>query len=107
VHLGFSVLLFLVIVLFRIINDQSVISAVFKVAGYTYGPLLGLFALGIFTKIQVKDHLVPLVVIISPILTWIIDITLPILFNGFQLGFSVLLLNGLITFLTLLLVKKA
>ena len=107
VHIAFSVILFLVIILFRAINDQSVISAIFKVAGYTYGPLLGLFSFGIFTKFQINDRFVPIVVLSSPVLSFLIDRGLPILFNGFTLGFSILIVNGLLTFAGLLLLKKS
>ena len=74
-------------------------------AGYTYGPLLGLFAFGIFTKHQIKDRFVPVVVLLSPVLSYVLDIMLPLWFNGFRLGFTILILNGLFTFLGLLLLK--
>ena len=99
VHLGFSLLLFVVIILFRLINDDSVISAVFKVAGYTYGPLLGLYAFGLFTKLKVKDKLVPWVCIASPILSYLIN-TL----SNDWFGFFILVVNGFITFLGLLII---
>ena len=101
VHLGFSLLLFLVIIIFRLINDQSVISAVFKVAGYTYGPLLGLYAFGLFTKWQVRDKLVPWVCLSAPLLSYAVDIL-----SGGWFGFFILIINGLITFLGLLLVNS-
>jgi len=74
VHIAFSVLMFLVIVLFWLINNDSVVTAVFKVAGYTYGPLLGLFAFGILTKKQVHDRYVPILGLLSPVITYIINI---------------------------------
>ena len=100
VHLAFSLLLFFVILLFRWINDDSVISAVFKVASYTYGPLLGLYAFGLFTKWQVKDRLVPWLCVGAPILSYLIDII-----TGGWFGFFILIINGGITFLGLLAVK--
>jgi len=106
VHIGFSVLMFLVIVLFRFINDESVVTAVFKVAGYTYGPLLGLFAFGILTKKQVKDRFVPIVGLLSPLLTYIINANSVKWLGGYQFGFELLLLNGLIMFAGLLLLSK-
>lgn len=101
VHLGFSVLLFLVILLFRLINDASVISAVFTVAGYTYGPLLGLYAFGLFTKWKIHDHLVIWVCIAAPLLSYLINYV-----SGGWFGFFILVVNGLITFLGLLAIKK-
>ena len=64
-HVAFSLLLVFSILIFKAINDESVIAALFKVAGYTYGPLLGLYAFGLFTKWQVRDKMVPLVAVLS------------------------------------------
>jgi Na+/proline symporter len=106
VHIGFSVLLFFVILIFRAINDQSVINSVFTAAGYTYGPLLGLFAFGMFTKKAVKDKFVPIVCLASPILSYIISSNSEALLWGYKFGFEILILNGLITFLGLFLISK-
>jgi Na+/proline symporter len=106
VHLGFSFLFLLIIVVFREINERSVIDAVLGIAAYTYGPLLGLFSFGIFTNLQVKDKLVPLVCILSPVICYIFSIYSPLLFNGYKLGLEVLLINGLVTFLGLALITK-
>ncbi len=105
VHIGFSVVMFLVIVIFRAINNDSVITAVFKVAGYTYGPLLGLYAFGLFTRFRVKDKYVPLVAVLSPILTYIISANSARWFNGYIFGFELLILNGLLTFVGLLILR--
>jgi SSS family transporter len=105
-HVGFSLLLFLVIMIFRIINDQSVVVAVFKAAGYTYGPLLGLFAFGLLTKKHVKDPWVPLITLCSPFIAWMVDAYSEQLFNGYQIGFELIIINGAITFLGLLLIQK-
>lgn len=102
VHIGFSLLMFLVIVLFRIINNDSVVTAVFRVAGYTYGPLLGLFTFGILTKREVRDKLVPAIGFASPIITYIININSEAWFGGYKFGFELLWLNGLLTFLGML-----
>jgi hypothetical protein len=104
VHIGFSTLLFLVIIVFNIINNDAVINSLFKAAGYTYGPILGLFVFGIFTKIKVKDKLVIPVCILAPILSYFIDTNSETLLNGFQFGFLIVLLNGLLTFAGLLLI---
>ena len=101
VHLGFSVLLFFIIIIFYIINDSSVIEAIYKAAGYTYGPLLGLFAFGFLTKKKIKDHLAPYICIASPILTYIINENSVAWFNGYKFDFEILILNGLITFVGL------
>ena len=105
VHIGFSIVLFLVIVIFRVINDDSVISAVFIVAGYTYGPLLGLFTFGLFTKRGVKDKYVPLVAIASPILSYIVNLNSQELLWGYRFGFEILILNGLLSFIGLWLIS--
>mgnify|MGYP007054334523 CR=1 FL=1 len=99
VHFGFSILLVLVILVFKAINDDSVISALFKVTGYTYGPLLGMYAFGLFTKINVRDKWVPLVAVLSPVVCYVIQLYIPF-------GFELLILNGAITFVGLYLLKK-
>ena len=105
VHIGFSFILFLVIVVFRIINNDSVISAVFTVAGYTYGPLLGLYTFGLFTRRQVIDKYVPYIAVVSPLLAYIISLYSEQLFWGYKFGFEVLILNGLLMFVGLLLIS--
>ena len=91
VHVGFSVVLVLAILIFKAINDDSVISALFKVAGYTYGPLLGLFTFGIFTKWHIRDKFVPLVAVLSPVVAYVLQLYIPF-------GFELLMINGAITF---------
>jgi Na+/proline symporter len=100
VHIAFSLLLVVAILIFKAINDDSVISALFKVAGYTYGPLLGLFAFGIFSKWSVRDKAVPIVAFLSPVAAYILQLYIPF-------GFELLMINGGITFLGLcVLIKK-
>ena len=99
VHVGFSVVLVLAILIFKAINDDSVISALFKVAGYTYGPLLGLFAFGIFTKWNIIDRAVPIVAVLSPVIAYVLQLYIPF-------GFELLMINGGITFLGLCLLIK-
>lgn len=103
VHIGISVVLGLVIMLFRAINDESVISALFRIAGYTYGPLLGLYAFGLITRRQVRDRLVPLLAVLSPILSFLLSHFSTVLFNGYKFGFELLIVNGTIMFIALLL----
>ncbi|HEY3404909.1 MAG TPA: sodium:solute symporter [Ohtaekwangia sp.] len=106
VHIGFSALFLIIIVIFREINERSVIDAVLTIAGYTYGPLLGLFTFGLYTKNIVRDKLVPLVCVLSPILTYIISLNSVAWFNGYKFGIEVLILNGAITFLGLLITSR-
>lgn len=106
VHILISVILVIVILIFKAINDQSVISTIFTVAGYTYGPLLGLYSFGLFTKFKVKDKLVPWVALFSPVICYILNIYSETLLGGYQFGFELLILNGLITFTGLYLIKE-
>jgi Na+/proline symporter len=106
VHLGFSVLFLLIIVIFREINERSVIDAVLNIAGYTYGPLLGLFTFGLLTTLQVRDKLVPLVCLLSPAISYVISSNSERLFGGYKIGIEILVINGLITFLGLWLISK-
>lgn len=98
VHIGMAVTLGIVILLFRMVNDQSVISVLFTVAGYTYGPLLGLFSFGIFTRSKVKDKWVPVIAVLSPVITWLLDANSVALLNGYSFGYELVVVNGMITF---------
>ena len=98
VHVLFSFILLVVILLFDALNNESVINSLFTVAGYTYGPLLGMFSFGLFTKHKVKDKFVPFVAIASPVICYILSLYIPF-------GFELLILNGFITFLGLLLLR--
>ena len=106
VHAGMSIAMGLVIIVFDILNNESVVTAVFKVAGYTYGPLLGLYTFGIYTKRAVRDKLVPAVCIIAPLLTFIISYNSADWFWGYEFGFEVLILNGFLTFVGLMAVSN-
>jgi len=105
-HIGFALLLIIVILVFRIINDESVVMAVFRVAGYTYGPLLGMFAFGILSERKVTDKVVPYVCVLSPVLCFFISKYSSLLFNGYKFGFELLILNGFLTFIGLLLFSQ-
>jgi Na+/proline symporter len=107
VHVGISLLLLVVILLFRLVNNQNVISAIFTAAGYTYGPLLGFYSFGLFTRMKVKDRWVPLVAVISPAASWVISHFSKSWFNGYEFGFELLILNGLLTFTGLLLIRRS
>ena len=101
---GFSVVIFLIVILFSE-SKGDVISTIFIVAGYTYGPLLGLYLLGIFSKINVKDKFVPFICVISPILTYILNYYF-INVHKFDFGFMNIFINALITVICLILVRK-
>ena len=101
VHLTFAFLLLLLIIGFRIINKESVINELFTIAGYTYGPLLGLFAFGLFSKRAPNDNLVPLICILSPLICYFLNKNSQTMFNGYKFGFELLILNGYLTYLGL------
>ncbi|MCF4101006.1 sodium:solute symporter [Gillisia sp. M10.2A] len=106
IHVAVSIVLILVIISFKyIIKDESVIAKLFVFTGYTYGPLLGLYSFGLFTKLQVKDKIVPIIAILSPILCYLISNNSAAWF-GFEFGFFILILNGAITFLGLILISR-
>jgi len=106
VHVAFALILLVVIVLFRAINDRAVIDKLFTVAGYTYGPLLGLFAFGLFTKYSVHDRYVPLIALLSPVICYFLSEYSVDIFRGYRFGFELLILNGFITFAGLLLFRR-
>ncbi len=107
VHVGFSVLMFLVIILFNAVNDESVVKGIFKVASYTYGPLLGLYSFGLFVKSRgVHDKLVPIVCLLSPALCYLLNAYSTTLLGGYVFSVELILVNGMITFVGLLLISK-
>ncbi|UZR92342.1 sodium:solute symporter [Chondrinema litorale] len=106
VHLFFGFLLFALVMFLRAINNEKIVEAIFTVAGYTYGPLLGLFIFGIFTKWNLKDQLVPIVSAIALIISYLLDFFSEELFNGYKFGYELVLINALMTFTGLLLIIK-
>ncbi len=106
VHVGFALLYLLVIIAFRPFHNDSLINILFDVAGYTYGPLLGLYAFGLFTHRSVRDRWVPLVAVVCPVVCYLLKIYSARLFGGYQLGFELLLLNGVLTFVGLMMISK-
>ncbi len=106
IHICFSLLLAMVILLFRAVNNQSVVVAVFKVAGYTYGPILGLFLFGLLSKRKVRDKWVPLVAIIAPVICYFISTYSKKWFNGYEFGFELLIVNGFLVFIGLFLLSE-
>ncbi|MGB1038014.1 MAG: sodium:solute symporter [Bacteroidia bacterium] len=98
VHIGFAFLLFVVVLVFKAVNNDSVIEELFKVAGFTYGPLLGLFAFGILTKRKFRDSNVLFIAFGAILLTALYYYRMPYLIEGFKAGFELIIINGLITF---------
>lgn len=102
VHIGFSVLLFGMILLFKYVLQEDVVSTLFKVATFTYGPLLGLYAFGLFVpKRQLRDTLSPLVCVASPVICYVLNANAKTWFGGYEFGNEMLILNGLLTFVGL------
>ena len=107
IHIGFALLYLLVIIIFRPFHNESLIDKIFEIAGYTYGPLLGLYSFGLFVKNRKPiDKYVPVIAISSPIISYILNLYSKELFFGYQFGFEILIVNGLLTFVALLLTSK-
>lgn len=106
VHIIISLLLIAVIYLFSLLSNDAVISQLFKIAGYTYGPLLGLFSFGMFTKRKIYDNRAVWVCLLAPVISYFIDENSAMLFWGFKFGFLNIALNGLLTFLGLMIITK-
>jgi len=107
IHIGFGMLLWLVIILFDVLNQKAIIDTVLTVAGYTYGPLLGLFAVGLFTKLSLKDAWVPLVCVLAPVLTYALTTYSKPYLGGYEIGNELIVINGLMTVLGLLMLKRS
>jgi hypothetical protein len=107
VHFGFSFLMFLTIILFNALNNASVVSMIFKIASYTYGPLLGLFGFAIFFKNRtIKDKLVPYICLASPFITLWLSNKSEKIFNGYVFDNELILINGTLTVILLLVISK-
>lgn len=107
IHIAFAFLYLLVIIMFRPFHNESLIDKIFEIAGYTYGPLLGLYSFGLFVKNRKpNDRYVPIIAISSPIISYLLNIYSKELFFGYQFGFEILILNGLLTFIALLFISK-
>jgi SSS family solute:Na+ symporter len=106
VHIAMSGVLVVVIILFKLIDDPSIIATMFKVAGYTYGPLLGLYAFGLFTKRKVIDTLTPVICILCPAICLVLNYTSEYWLFGYKFGFELLIVNGLLTFIGLLAISS-
>jgi len=107
IHIAFAFLYLFVIIMFRPFHNESLIDKIFEIAGYTYGPLLGLYSFGLFVKNRKpNDRYVPIIAISSPIISYLLNIYSKELFFGYQFGFEILILNGLLTFIALLFISK-
>ncbi len=107
-HFSITGLLFCLVLLFSLFSGKAVIDQVFTIAGYTYGPLLGLFAFGLFTKYKIREKFVPLVAVISPIISYLLSVNSEAWFQGYKFGFELLIINGLLTFaMLMMLVQKS
>ncbi len=105
-HIVISALLVVVIIVFKYVLEDNIISSLLQVASYTYGPLLGLFAFGIFTKFNIHDKLVWVIAVFSVVATYFINDHSKQLFEGYVFGYELLIVNGLITFMGLLFIRK-
>lgn len=106
VHILFALIFLLFVLVFRWVNNPSMIGVILKVAAYTYGPLLGLFAFGILTKRVVNDKVVPVICLLAPVICFVFDKFQKNIFGSFEIGLELLIINGLITFAGLLLISK-
>jgi Na+/proline symporter len=106
VHFGFSVLIFILIIVFKQINNESVLYAFIRTIGFIYGPLLGVYIFGFYSKRSVKDVYIPVICILSPVLSFIIDINSEQWLNGYEFGYDILLLNLALALLALFLLSK-
>ena len=104
VHIGMSVALIFIILLIHYIGQENILNTIYKIASYTYGPLLGLFALGLFSKISIKDRFVPYVCVAAPLLCYLIEIILIDTFN-YKVGYEILIMNGLLTVIGLYFIR--
>lgn len=107
IHIGFAVLMWLVIIVFDVLNQRAIIDTILMLAGYTYGPLLGLFIIGLFTKLNLKDSFVPVICIIAPVVTYVLANYVIKTMTSYEVGNELILLNAGITMLGLLFVKRS
>lgn len=98
VHIAIAAVFFICVLIFRSLNDRAIIDKLFTIAGYTYGPLLGMYTFGLFTKRIAKDRVTPWIAVLSPVICYLLSTYSVELFNGYKFGFELLLVNGFITF---------
>jgi len=106
IHIGFAVLMWLVIIVFKLLNQRAIIDTILMIAGYTYGPLLALFTLGLFSNINLKDKMVPVVCVLAPVVTYLLANYVITPYTSYQVGNELIVINALVTGLGLVLVKS-
>jgi Na+/proline symporter len=106
IHFGFTLILFLLIIVFKQVNDQSVLYAFIRTSGFIYGPLLAVFFFGMYSKRKIQDWLIPVICILSPAVSVLIDQKSSDWFNGYEFGYDILLLNSILTLVALFLLSK-
>jgi len=106
IHFGFTLLIFILIMFFSRINNESVLYAFIRTSGFIYGPLVGLFAFGMYSKRKVRDAWIPLICILAPLISVILDQNSEKWFNGYQFGYDILVVNSLITLFGLFILSK-
>ena len=107
IHLTVAFIFLVFVMIFKWVNDPSMIGVILKVAAYTYGPLLGLFSFGIVTKRKVIDNLVPIVCVLAPVICFFLDKFQKQIFGKYEIGLELLIINGLLTFIGLFLISKS
>lgn len=106
IHIGFAVILWLVIIIFDILNQRAIIDTILMLAGYTYGPLLGLFAIGLFTKLKLIDKLVPIICVVAPVITYVLANYVVKPMTTYEIGNELIIINAGITMMGLMVVRK-
>ena len=107
VHLSFALIFFLFIIIFKTINSKSIINNILDLAGYTYGPLLGLFAFGVFSKRRLPETwLITLISVVAPAICFVLTKNSASWFSGYQIGIELLLINGILTYLGLWMISE-
>lgn len=106
VHITIALIFFVCILIFKALNDRAVIDKIYTIAGYTYGPLLGLYTFGLYTTRKVNDKMTPVIAVISPVICYILNIYSEELLSGYKFGFEMLLVNGFLTFMGLLIFSR-
>jgi solute:Na+ symporter, SSS family len=106
IHVLFAVVLWIVILFFDLLNKKAIVDTILMIAGYTYGPLLGLFALGLFTRVNLKDKIVPVICCAAPVITYLLANNFKWILGEYQIGNELILINALITIGLLSLIKE-
>jgi Na+/proline symporter len=98
VHIGFAILFLIAVLFFHWLDNRSIIDLILKLGGYTYGPLLGIFVFGMFTKRTLNESVVPIICVLSPLITWQLAENAPSWFGGYKFGYELIVVNGLFTY---------